>query len=51
MIALAEGFEVYDLEVDAPYEAIVDKAREIKPDIIGLSGLISTLIDSMTEII
>ena len=37
------GYEVIDLGVMVPAETIVEKALELKPDVIGLSGLIHDL--------
>jgi len=38
----AAGFEVYDIGVDVPSEKFVEKVKEIKPDILGMSALLST---------
>ena len=46
MIEIA-GFEVYDLGIDQSPEAFVEKAKEVKPDIIGLSGVLTLALDSM----
>ena len=43
--------EVYDLGVDIPAEEFLKKAKEIHPDIIGLSGIITQAFDSMRETI
>ncbi|EHQ90994.1 cobalamin B12-binding domain-containing protein [Desulfosporosinus youngiae] len=45
------GFEVMDLGVDVPGETFVKKAREFKPDIIGLSGVLSNTIDQMKQVV
>jgi corrinoid protein of di/trimethylamine methyltransferase len=37
----AEGFEIIDLGVDVPTETFIQKTRELKPDILGLSALIT----------
>jgi trimethylamine corrinoid protein len=37
----AEGFEVFDLGVDVPDEVFVEKVRELKPDVLGMSALVS----------
>lgn len=39
---LANGFEVIDLGVDVPCEVFVEKVKELQPDILGLSALLST---------
>ncbi|MFC1905366.1 B12-binding domain-containing protein [Chloroflexota bacterium] len=44
-------FTVYDLGVDVPPEEFLSKANEIKPDVIGLSGLITNAYDSMRDTI
>ncbi len=38
----ASGFEVIDLGVDVPTETFVEKVRELKPDVLGLSALLTT---------
>lgn len=43
----AAGFEVFDLGIDVPVEVFVEKAREIMPDIIGLSGVLTFAISAM----
>lgn len=45
------GFEVHDMGVDVPPEEIVEKAEEVKPDIVGLSGFLTVAFDSMKETI
>jgi methanogenic corrinoid protein MtbC1 len=41
------GFEVVDLGVDVPKETIVEAVRTSKPDVVCLSGLITTAFQSM----
>ncbi len=43
------GFEVFDLGVDVPAAQFVDKIREVKPDIVGLSGLLTVAFGAMKE--
>ena len=43
------GFEVYDLGVDVPPEKFVENVREIEPDILGMSCIISVGWDSLKE--
>jgi len=43
----AAGFEVIDLGVDVPPERFVDAVREHKPNIVGMSGLLTLAIESM----
>lgn len=38
----AEGFDVRDLGRDVPTNVFIEKVREIRPDILGLSALLST---------
>ena len=41
------GYEVIDLGVDVPAEEFVKKATELKPDVIGMSALLTTTMQSM----
>lgn len=45
------GFTVHDLGVDVPPGEFLKKAAQIQPDIIGLSGLLTSSYDSMRETI
>lgn len=45
----ANGFEVIDLGVDVPCETFVAKFEEYHPDIVGLSGVLTSTIDTMKE--
>ncbi|MEM2915107.1 MAG: corrinoid protein [Candidatus Bathyarchaeia archaeon] len=36
------GFEVYDLGVDVSYEKFIQKIKEVKPDIVAMSALLTT---------
>lgn len=45
----ANGFGVYDLGVDIPPEKFVEKIREVKPEIVGLSGFLTVAYDSMKK--
>ena len=38
----ANGFQVFDLGVDVPISTFVEKAVEVKADIVGLSALLTT---------
>lgn len=44
-------FEVIDLGVDVPKEVFVKKAIESKPDILGLSGVLTYTTDAMKEVV
>lgn len=41
------GFEVYDLGVDVAPETFVAKIKEVKPDVVALSGFLTLAYDSM----
>jgi len=45
------GFEVVDLGVNVPIPTLVAKARELKPDILGLGAYMSTTMLVMKEVI
>jgi 5-methyltetrahydrofolate--homocysteine methyltransferase len=45
------GFEVYDVGVDAPAQVFVDKVRETGAKIVGLSGLLTLAFDAMENTI
>ncbi|WP_020676343.1 dihydropteroate synthase [Geopsychrobacter electrodiphilus] len=40
IILTNNGYKVYNLGIKVPAEEIIAKARELKPDVIGLSGLL-----------
>ena len=42
----AEGFEVVDLGVDVPPEAFVSAIKEHKPDIVGMSSLLTVALEA-----
>ncbi len=46
-MAEAAGFEVYDLGIDATPSAFVEKVKEVKPQIVGMSGVLTLALDSM----
>ncbi len=43
----AAGFEVYDLGIDIPAGVFVEKVKEIKPQIVGMSGLLTLTLGAM----
>ena len=49
MIAMleAERFQVIDLGVDVPPEKFIDAIKEYQPDVVGMSGLLTSAIESM----
>ena len=49
MLLSCHGFEVIDLGVDVPPNVFVEKVVETKPDIVGLSGLITASFEMMKE--
>lgn len=46
----ASGFEIYDLGVDVPAEAFINRAEEIRADIIALSCLMTTGLVQLREV-
>lgn len=51
MLLSCHGFTVYDLGVDVPPATFLAEARRVKPDIIGLSGLLTSSYDAMRDTI
>lgn len=49
MLLACHGFEVVDLGVDVPPAVFAEKAVEAKPDLVGLSGLITASFEMMKE--
>jgi corrinoid protein of di/trimethylamine methyltransferase len=47
----ASGFEVIDLGADVPTETFVKKVKELKPDVLGLSALMTTTMTKQREVI
>ena len=50
VVLQCNNYEVEDMGVMVPGQAILDKAREIGADIIGLSGLITPSLDEMVSV-
>lgn len=48
IILACNNYEVIDLGVMVPPEIIIEKIKEIKPDIVGLSGLITPSLEEMS---
>jgi len=46
-----EGFEVYDLGVDINPDIVVEKVKEVQPDFLGFSSLLTITFDPMKEVI
>lgn len=51
MMLEGAGFTIEDLGVDVSPEKFVEKTREVKPDIIALSALLSTTMPAMAQTI
>jgi len=51
MMLKTSGFEVIDLGIDVPASIFIEKVKELKPDIIGISALLTTTIGRQKEII
>jgi len=51
MLVEAAGFEVNDLNVDVDPEAFVERSRGIKPDILGLSCLLTTALSEIKVVV
>jgi trimethylamine corrinoid protein len=45
------GFEIVDLGVDVPTQVFVEKTKELKPDIVALSALLTTTMIKQREVI
>ncbi len=45
----AAGFEVYDIGIDQSVESFVEKVKEVKPNIVGMSGMLTLALESMKE--
>lgn len=51
MLLTSYGFTIYDLGVDIPAEEFLQQANTIHPNVIGLSGLLTSSFESMKETI
>ena len=47
----SSGFTVYDLGADVPVDRVVEKAREVKADIVALSALLTTTMTKQEDVI
>ncbi len=43
------GYDVLDLGIDVPVSVFVEKTREFKPQVVGLSGFLTLAFDSMKK--
>jgi len=50
VVLQCNNYEVFDLGVMVPAEAILEKACEVEADIVGLSGLITPSLDQMVHV-
>jgi methanogenic corrinoid protein MtbC1 len=48
-MAEAAGFEVYDLGIDVKPKAFVEKVKEVQPDVVGMSGVLTLALESMNK--
>lgn len=51
VMAKATGFEVIDLGIDVPVEKFIYTVQQQNPEIVGMSGLLTTTYSSMKEIV
>jgi 5-methyltetrahydrofolate--homocysteine methyltransferase len=51
MMLEGAGFKVMDLGVDLSVEKLVDQVKSIRPDILGLSALLTTTMPEMQKVI
>lgn len=51
MMLEGAGFEVIDMGVDMNVENLINKVKEIKPDVLGLSALLTTTLPEMAKVI
>ena len=51
MMMEGAGFEVINIGIDVPTETIVEKVKEINPDILGLSAMLTTTMATMKDVI
>jgi methylmalonyl-CoA mutase cobalamin-binding domain/chain len=50
MLMRAEGFRIIDLGVDVSSEKIIDAVKEYRPEILGLSALLTTNLEEFPKI-
>ncbi len=51
MMLEGAGFEVIDMGVDMSVDNLIEKVQEIKPDILGLSALLTTTLPEMAKVV
>jgi corrinoid protein of di/trimethylamine methyltransferase len=47
----AGGFQVYDMGIDVPVMTLVERAREVEADIVGVSALLTTTMTKQRDVI
>lgn len=47
----SHGFEVVDIGKDVPADVILEKAKQLKPDIVGLSAMMTTTVPQVGEVV
>lgn len=48
-MAEAAGFEVFDIGIDQSVSDFIEKVKEVQPDIVGMSGVLTLALGSMKE--
>ena len=48
---MANGFEVHNLGANVPIERFIEVTRELKPDIVGMSALLTTTMEVQGEVV
>jgi 5-methyltetrahydrofolate--homocysteine methyltransferase len=43
------GFEVYDLGIDVHPQTFVEKIREVRPEVVGMSGFLTSVFQAMKD--
>lgn len=51
MMLEGAGFEVINIGVDKPAKEIVEKVKELKPNILGMSAMLTTTMANMKEVV
>jgi 5-methyltetrahydrofolate--homocysteine methyltransferase len=51
MMLQGAGFDVIDLGVDLPAEKVVEEVKRVKPDILGMSALLTTTMPEIKTVI
>ncbi|AFV01248.1 corrinoid methyltransferase protein [Dehalobacter sp. UNSWDHB] len=45
----AAGFEVFDLGIDQGPSAFIEKVKEVQPDVVGMSGVLTLALEAMKK--